>query len=48
MRVTISDIIRMLSDLAEIVVTVLLAYGVYRIAKLIETLDDKIKGHATA
>ena len=45
---TITDVVRMLSDLAEIMVTVLLAYGVYKIARLIETLDNKIKGQTTA
>jgi hypothetical protein len=34
----------MLADIAEIAVTILLAYVVYKIAVLIETLNSKIKG----
>jgi len=33
----------MFADFAEIAVTILLAYAVYKIAKLIETLNSKIK-----
>jgi hypothetical protein len=44
----LTDLVRMLSDLADIAVTVLLAYAVYRIAKLIETLDGKIKKEPSA
>jgi len=34
----------MLGDFAEIAVTILLAYVVYKIAILIDTLNSKIKG----
>ena len=44
----LSDIIKMLSDITEVAVTVLFAYVVYKIAKLIETLDGKIKTEARA
>ena len=40
---TLSEMVNMLSNIAEIVVTIFLAYVVYRIARLIGTLDDKIK-----
>jgi hypothetical protein len=39
----LSDIVGMLSDLAQIAVTILLGYVVFKIAKLIETLDDRIQ-----
>jgi len=35
--------VRMLGDIAEIAVTILLAYMTYKIATLIETLNNKIK-----
>ena len=41
---TLGDSIRMLGDVAEILVTVLLAYVVYKIAGLVDTLSRKIKG----
>jgi hypothetical protein len=44
----LSDIVGMLGDLAEVAVTIILAYAVYKISKLIETLDGKIKGDAKA
>jgi len=34
--------VRMLGDIAEIAVTILLAYMTYKIATLIETLNSKI------
>jgi len=34
----------MLGDIAEIAVTILLAYVVYKIAILVDTLNNKIKG----
>jgi hypothetical protein len=37
----------MLGDFAEIAVTFLLAYVVYKIAILIETLNSKIRGERT-
>jgi hypothetical protein len=48
MRMSLSDITRMLSDLADVAVTILLAYAVYKISKLIETIEGKIKGQASA
>ena len=39
----LSELTRVLADFAEIAVTVLLAYVVYKIAKLIGTLEHKIK-----
>lgn len=41
---TLSEIVKMLADITEIAVTILLAYVVYKIAALIETLNTKIKG----
>ena len=40
---TLSELVRMLGDFAEIAVTILLAYVVYKIARLIDTLNGKIK-----
>ena len=40
---TLSELVRMLGDFAEIAVTILLAYVVYKIATLIDTLNSKIK-----
>ncbi len=40
----LSEFVRMLGDLAEIAVTVLLAYVVYKIAMLVDSLNCKIKG----
>jgi len=37
----------MLTDFVEIAVTILLAYVVYKIAKLVETLDSKIRAEKT-
>jgi hypothetical protein len=42
--VTLSELVRMLGDFAEIAVTILLAYLVYKIVTLIDTLNSKIKG----
>ncbi len=41
---TLSELVNILEDFAEIAVTILLAYVVYKIAILIETLNNKIKG----
>jgi len=41
--VTLSELIRMLSDFAQLAVTVLLAFVVYKIAVLIDSLSHKIK-----
>jgi hypothetical protein len=41
---TLSELVNILGDFAEIAVTILLAYVVYKIAILIETLNNKIKG----
>lgn len=40
---TLSDFVRMVGDFAEIAVTILLVYTVYKIATLIDTLDSKIR-----
>lgn len=40
----LGDFVRMLGDIAEITVTILLAYVVYKIAMLVDTLNCKIKG----
>lgn len=40
---TLGELVRMLGDFAEIAVTILLAYVVYKIATLIDTLNSKIK-----
>jgi len=39
----LSELTRILGDFAEIAVTILLAYVVYKIAKLIDALSGKIK-----
>lgn len=44
---TLSELVRMLGDFAEIAVTLLLAYVVYKISILIDTLNSKIKGEKT-
>ena len=40
---TLSELIRFITDIAEIAVTILLAYAVYKLAALIDTLTAKIK-----
>jgi hypothetical protein len=40
---TLSELIRMLEDFAEIAVTILLAYVVYKVAVLIDTLNSRLK-----
>lgn len=40
---TLSELIRRLGEFAEIVVTVLLAYVVYKVAVLIDTLNSRLK-----
>jgi hypothetical protein len=40
---TLSELVKMLGDFAEIAVTILLAYAVYKIATLIDVLSGKIK-----
>jgi len=40
---SLTEFTRMLGDLAEIAVTILLAYVVYKIAILIDTFNCKIK-----
>jgi ABC-type uncharacterized transport system permease subunit len=41
---TLSEIVKMLADITEIAVTILLTYVACKIAALIETLNTKIKG----
>ena len=43
----LTELTRILADFAEIGVTVLLAYVVYKIARLIGTLEGKIKSEKT-
>jgi hypothetical protein len=40
---TLSELVKMIEDFAEIAVTILLAYAVYKIATLIDVLSGKIK-----
>jgi len=40
---SLSELIRFIADIAEIIVTVLLAYVVFKLASLIDTLTTKIK-----
>lgn len=40
---TLSELIRMLGNFAEIAVTILLAYVVYKITVLIDALSSKVK-----
>ncbi|MGB9741297.1 MAG: hypothetical protein ACP5IM_06690 [Candidatus Bathyarchaeia archaeon] len=40
---TLSELVKMIGDFAEIAVTILLAYAVYKIATLIDVLNVKIK-----
>jgi len=41
---TLSELVRMLGDIAEIAVTILLAYVIYKVATLVDALGGKIKG----
>ena len=45
---TLSELVKMIGDFAEIAVTILLAYLVLKIASLIETLNGKIKAEKIA
>jgi len=40
---TLSELIRLIADIAEIAVTILLAYVVYKLATLLDVLTAKIK-----
>jgi ABC-type uncharacterized transport system permease subunit len=40
---SLAEFLRTMSDMAEIVVTILLAYVVYKIAVFLETLNSKVK-----
>jgi len=40
---TLSELVRMIGDFTEIAVTILLAYVVFKIANLIDTLNGRIK-----
>jgi hypothetical protein len=44
---TLTELLRTISDIAEIAVTVMLAYVVYRVAILLESLSSKVKGEKT-
>ncbi len=39
---SLNDLINMLTGIAEIAVTVFVAYAVFKVAKLIESLDGRI------
>jgi len=41
--VTLSEFVKMIGDFAEMAVTILSAYAVYKIAMLIDVLSGKIK-----
>jgi hypothetical protein len=41
---TLSELVKMLEDFADVAVTILLTYVVYKIAMLIDTVNGKIKG----
>jgi hypothetical protein len=43
-ELTLSELMRLLQDLGTLVVIILLAYVVYKIAILIEVMSDRIKG----
>jgi len=40
---TLSALIRMLGDLAEVAVTILLAYLVYKVAVIVDALNSRLK-----
>jgi len=40
---TLSELVRMIGDFAEIAVTVLLIYAVYKISQFIDGLNHKIR-----
>jgi len=44
---SLGELTRMLGDFAEIAVTILLAYAVYKIAMLVDALNVKIKAEKT-
>jgi len=43
----LTELTRIITDFAEIAVTLLLAYVVYKIATLIDTLNSKIRAEKT-
>lgn len=43
----LTEFVNLLQDFAEIAVTVLLVYAVYKIAMLIDTLSNRIRGEKT-
>jgi hypothetical protein len=44
----LSDFTNLVEDFAQIAVTIILAYVAYKIARLIDTISDKIKAEKTA
>lgn len=40
---TLSELVRMLGDFAEIAVTILLAYLVYKVAAMVDVLNNRLK-----
>jgi hypothetical protein len=43
----LSDFTNMVQDFAQIAVTIILAYVAYKIAKLVDTISNKIKTEKT-
>ncbi len=44
---SLNDLVDMLASIAEITVTVFVAYAVFKIAKLIESFDKRIRTEKT-
>jgi hypothetical protein len=44
----LSDFVRLIEDFAQIAVTVLLAYVAYKIARLVDSINAKIKAEKPA
>jgi len=44
LKLTLTELMRVLQDFGTFVVIVLLAYAVYRTATLLEVISNKIKG----
>ncbi len=44
----LSDFVRLIEDFAQIAVTVLLAYVAYKIARLVDSINTKIKAEKPA
>jgi hypothetical protein len=46
-KLTLTELMRVLEDFGTFIVIILLAYVVYRIATLLEVITSKIKGEKT-